>query len=211
MINHSETILTGKKVVLFPLASIDLDHFIQLHRADINGYMQRYSLHKMTDDEAKRYITLLLDNQQMFVFTVLTKEGKSSRRAGYVYMTDLTESACEISGIMDKEFARGLGRQLRKDKYTYAQDAMHTLIEFLTNKLKLQRIQISLLENNAVARAMALREHFEVEGVLRKLIKINGEYKNVVIMSIINTLPDKQDNQEVQHGEKQPTATSKHS
>jgi RimJ/RimL family protein N-acetyltransferase len=209
MTPHNETILTGKKVILFPLSEIDLDHFVRLHRADKNGYMQRYCLKEMTEDEAKKYAAHLIATNQIFVFTVLTKEGKASRRAGYVYITDLSNYACEISGIMDIEFARGLGRMLRKDKYTYSQDAVHTLLEFLFNKLNLERVQISLLEKNVIAIALAKKEGFEHEGTLRKYLRIGDTSENVAIMSIIRETPVKAEDkiQEVTDGKVKTTAS----
>lgn len=185
MIDEELFMLVGKKVILFPLAIVDLDNFVKLHRNDTQGYLQRYCLKEMTDDEAKRYILALLTMHQIAIFTVMTKEGKASRRAGYVYISDFSKDACNISGIMDKEFAQGLHKQLRRDKYTYAQDALHTLLNFIFNRFELERIETTILSRNKLALALAQKEGFKKEGVMRHYIKINGQFDDVAVLSIL--------------------------
>lgn len=178
-------IIIGRRVVLFPLVPQDLDHFIKLHREDRQGYMQRYCLKEMTEEEAKKYILALLTTNTIIVFTVYTKEGKASRKAGYVYLSDISRHGACISGIMDKEFSKGLGRQLRKDKYTFSQDALHTLLGFCFEKMGLNRITSDTIEGNRLAQALLKKEKFIQEGIMRQGAYINGEYKNIANFSLL--------------------------
>jgi RimJ/RimL family protein N-acetyltransferase len=201
MITHGENILTGKKVLLFPMADIDLEHFIKLHREDKHGYMQRYCLKEMTPEEARKYILILVASSQIYVWTVMTKEGKASRRAGYVYISDLSKNACNVSGIMDNEFAKGLGRILRRDKLTYAQDSLHTLLKFIFEDFGLERVETTIVENNRTALSLAQREGFKKEGVMRHYLKVDDSFADVAVLSILKNewqfkMPPKQEAKE---------------
>ena len=119
--------IIGKKTILFQMVDPrqdirDLFRFVELHRKDTRGYLMKYSLSKMTQEEGLDYAFRLLALGQIMPFVVMTKEGKASRNGGYVYLSDMTETACVLNGVMDTEMMNGLGRVLRKDKYTFSQD-----------------------------------------------------------------------------------------
>ena len=121
-------IIVGKRVVLFPLELADLDHFINLHREDKSGMMGRFCLREMTYEEARKYVLTLLATNQIRVWTGYTKEGKASKRLGYVYLTDITAFSCKVVGIIDKEVLKGLGKVIRQGKYTFSEDALRTIL-----------------------------------------------------------------------------------
>lgn len=180
-----KNVLIGKRVILFNLEPADLDHFVKLHREDKNGYLHKYCFKEMTDEEARKYLIALLATQQILVFTAYTKEGKASRRAGYVYLSDVSQHACSLTGIMDKEFSTGLAKQLRKGKNTFSQDALHVILGYCFLKLGIERVQTDVVETNRLAMALLQREGFTKEGTLRKYICINGNDYNVAIWSIL--------------------------
>lgn len=177
--------LIGKRVILFPLEEHDLDDFVKIHRNDKRGVMCRFSLKEMTEEEARKYTIGLLAARQIIVWVVMTKEGKASRKAGYIYISDLSKFSVNVSGIMSRDFATGLSKQIRRNKYTFAQDALHTLLKHCFDELGLERIECGILEENRTAVALALREGFTKEGTLRKYFCINDELKNIVILSIL--------------------------
>lgn len=178
--------IIGKKVILFQLAPTDLDHFVELHRADKNGYLMKHCLAKMTQQEGKDYIGLLIGTGQIAPFTVLTKEGKSSRRGGYIYASEITAGALNISGAMDVELMKGLGRAIRRDKYTFTQDSVVTFINWLFQTFpKLERIETDIVEKNRVSLLLMKRCGFKQEGILRKYLHIDDRRENVVILSIL--------------------------
>lgn len=181
-----EKVIIGKKVLLFPFEIADVSTFIQLHREDKNGYLQKYCLKNMTEEEAKTYLAGLLITNQILIFTGMTKEGKASRRAGFVYITDISDGACSISGVMDKEFSKGLTKQLRKEKYTFSEDTVRTMVDWcFKNFLNMQRIEADILEKNKTALALIKRCGFIKEGTLREYTKIDDHRENVVIWSIL--------------------------
>lgn len=185
--------IIGRKVVLFPFEITDLNHFVELHRKDRNGFLQRFCLKNLGDEEARSYTVGVLSSGQISVFTVMTKEGKASRIAGYIYISGLTPNSCEISGVMDKQFSKGLGRLVRKDKYTYSEDAFRTLISYLFETINtMNRIQVEIVESNKLSLALVNKVGFTKEGVFRDYLYVDDRKENVVILSLLR--------KEFQHG-----------
>ena len=176
----------GKKVVLFELQPLDIPSFAEVHREDKHGYMQSMNLSKMTQDEAEKYVFMLLSSLQMIAFVVMTKEGKASRKVGYVYLNDLSIYGCSISGIMLKEFAVGLGRQVRRGKYTYSEDSLITLIDWLyKNFSSLDRIQADVVAENKLSLALINRVGFTKEGTLRNYLHLDDKAVDVIVHSLL--------------------------
>jgi len=181
-----DEIIIGKRTILFPLAKADFEQFIQLHRADKNGYLLKFCLKEMSDAQASNYVIALIMTGQIKVWTVVTKEGKASRRAGYVYISDISKSACNINGIMDKEFSRGLAKQLKKGKNTFSQDALHTMLGYCFLKLDFNRVASDCLSKNRLAQSLLKKEKFIKEGVMRQGIDIDGTFHDIVTFSILH-------------------------
>lgn len=178
--------IIGKKVVLFEIQPVDFTAFAKAHREDEKGYMQKLCLKRMTQEEAEGYVGMLVYSLQLQAFTVLTKEGKSSRRAGFVYISDLSETGCQVGGIMTKEFMAGLSRQIKRGKYTYSEDSLVTLINWCFATFpKMNRIEIDVVEENKLSLALVERAGFTKEGTLRDYLTIDGDTKNVVVHSIL--------------------------
>jgi len=181
-----QPILYGRKTILFPFHPSELDHFVKLHRDDKNGLMCRFCLKEMTEQEARDYITLMVQTQQVIAWTVQTKEGRASRRGGFIYLDGFTSFSTSVNGIMDNDFAKGLTKEMRRGKYTYAEDALRTMIGYLFREFKqLERVDANVLENNRRALRLDEKIGFKKEGVMRKGIKINGEFQNVIILSLL--------------------------
>ena len=176
----------GKKVILFEIEPRDFKDFSELHRKDKHGYLQQFCLKKMSEDEAYHYVASKFAFGHVVGFSVMTKEGKAARRAGYVYICDMTERACTVSGVMDIEFAKGLGKLIRKDKYTYSEDALRTLVSWIfKNFPKVDRIETDVVSKNGRALALVKKVGFVKEGTLRRYIDIDGVSEDLVINSIL--------------------------
>jgi RimJ/RimL family protein N-acetyltransferase len=176
----------GQKVILFEVEPRDFKDFAEIHRKDKHGYLQQFSLKKMTEEEALAYTAMAFMSQQIIGFTAMTKEGKAARRAGYVYIGNMTSTGCMISGVMDVDFVKGLGKLLRKDKYTYSEDAVRTLVKFVFEKLpNIQRIETNVLMKNKLGVKLVERAGFQKEGVMRKYLQIDDILEDVGMFSIV--------------------------
>ena len=179
----------GKKVVLFEVQPLDIPSFAEVHREDKHGYMQSMNLSKMTQEEAEKYVLMLLTSLQMIGFVVMTKEGTASRKVGYVYLNDLSIYGCSVSGIMLKDFAKGykhLRHRLNSKKLTYSEDAIATLIDWLyTNFKQLDRIQADIVAENRLALSLIKKVGFVQEGILRNYLHLDNLAVDVVVHSLL--------------------------
>ncbi len=182
---NSNNILYGKKTILFPFEPSDLDHFVQLHREDKDGYMQRYCLKEMSEDEAKHYASLLLATGQVKCWSVYVKHNNT--RAGFIYLTDFTSFSANISGIMDTKIVKGLLKHIRHGDFTYAEDAIRTLLTYCFNDCGLRRIETGVLSNNKRALALDKKCGFIEEGKLRESFQMDGKFYDTVLLAILKS------------------------
>jgi hypothetical protein len=182
----SDNTLIGKKVILFEFLPADLEHFVKLHREDKLGFMQDCCLKKMTEDEAKNYVRALVLTGQIQCWSVYTKDGKNSHRAGFIYLGDKSSFSCQVSGIMDNEFAKGITKRIREGKYTYSEDALRVILDYCFNKLNFIRVASSILPVNKRALALSKKAGFEEEGIMRKSFKLDDDvFSDVVKLAIL--------------------------
>lgn len=178
--------LEGKKTILFPIAKTDFDLFAKLHKEDNNHYMGRFCLDKLNEEEAKQYLLSLFFGRQMVVWVVHTKEGKASKKAGFIYLSDLTDSSASINGIMDPKFAEGLLKRLKKQgSYTYTEDAFLTIIKFCFEDLGFERIEADMLGKNRLASKLMEKMNFKREAKLRHAIKLDDKFEDILIYAML--------------------------
>lgn len=181
--NKTITVLTGRKTMLFPFRGDDMPLFIRLHREDKKGYLGQFCLKYMNALEALNYVNTLFVLNKIHVWTVYTKEIKP-RVVGFVYVSDLEKYKCSISGVVDGDFLKGLARELRRDKYTYTEDAFRTLINHIFTCTMI-RIEANVADNNRLSLALCKKVGFTVEGNRRKSMEMDGKFLDVMYLSIL--------------------------
>lgn len=175
--------LSGRKTMLFPFHINDMLSFIRLHRNDRKGYLGQFCFKYMSEAEAVNYLHHLLTFNKIHIWTAYSKE-INSRFVGFVYLSDIEKFKCVISGVMDTEFVKGLSRELRRDKYTYSEDAFRALIKhaFTTSII---RIEANCTESNRLSFNLCKKVGFVSEGCRRKAMEMDGEFYNVLYLSIL--------------------------
>lgn len=181
--NKTLTILKGRKTILFPFHINDVPMFIKLHRGDKKGYLGQFCFKYMSEAEAINYLHNLIALNQIHIWTVYTKEIKT-RFVGFVYLSNIEKFKCTISGVMDNEFIKGLNRELRRDKYTYSEDAFRALIKHIFTSTII-RVESDCLEINRLSFNLCKRVGFILEGLRRKAMEMDGQFYNVLYMSIL--------------------------
>ena len=83
------------------------------------------------------------------------------------------------------ELAIYIGNETYKGK-GLSKVIMREGLSFGFNKLGLNRIDLKVIENNDAAIALYQSLGFVKEGILRQAIFKNGEFKNEIIMSLLN-------------------------
>ena len=64
-------------------------------------------------------------------------------------------------------------------------DAVTSLVRYCITKLGLHRIEAACLANNAASRRVLTKAGFVEEGVARKYLKINGQWRDHVLFAVI--------------------------
>jgi len=177
-------ILEGKKTLLFPFAPADFDYFFELYEQEKYKFGE---LKKIGDKEQiKMFLIQSFASLSLLAWVGYTKEGKASRRAGIIYLFDITDRSCSIHGVVDKQFLKGLAKRLKqKDKLTYTEDALRTVLNFCFTEFNRERVDTTIPKNNRLAIALVKKVGFKQEGILREYAKIDDNPIDVVILSIL--------------------------
>lgn len=182
-------IIWGKKVGLFSFTPADLEHFVRLHWEDKNGYMQKYCLKAMTEQEATKFTATMFLTGQIKCWSVYLKQNSlknllDNKRAGFIYLTDFTTFSANISGIMDTAIMKGLLKFIRHENYTFAEDTIRTLVQHCFD-CGLSRIETDVLANNRRALALDKKCGFVQEGIFRESFQMENQFYDTVFLSIL--------------------------
>lgn len=97
---------------------------------------------------------------------------------GMVYLNNI----CHLNRTA--EFAIQIGDKHKQNQGAGTQATLQCLSHAFNN-LNLNRIYLYVLENNQPALALYKKVGFKVEGTLRQAIYKQGDYRNMIIMSIL--------------------------
>lgn len=178
-------VITGKNIRLVPFFDIlDMDRFIELHRKDKKGYMCRFCLKNLDEETAEQYITTLIDGGDLYIWNV-EAIGYENKRVGFIYLTSVSDNhSASINGIMDKKIVKEIFSKGRKESLTFADEATKLLMKSCFNA-GFERIEGDCVEDDREAIALHKRIGFKQEGLLRKAVNVSGEFKNLVIVSML--------------------------
>lgn len=182
--------IIGKRIILFPFDALDLPHLVELHRADTKGMLGRFCLKDATLDDGAKYFVALILSGKIRIWSVYTKNGKASQKIGYLYIDDITPISCSLIGVLDKAITRGLIKLLKSGKYSWSEDAVRTLSNFIFEN-GINRIEYCFFKGNRLSENLAKKCGFSFEGIKRQCFKFGEEYKDTVYYSLLKSDVDK--------------------
>ena len=115
----------------------------------------------LIDDKDIAHLTLMSENDQMVGFIILAGLTNKSRNI-------------EFRRIVIKQKGKGYGRT-----------AIKKIKDYCFLKLHCHRLWLDVLDTNERAKKLYQSEGFKEEGILRDCLKVDGQYKSLVIMSIL--------------------------
>ena len=169
-------VITSDKVTLRPITDADTDLIVRwrndpavqqffIFREPFTPEMHRNWLHtKVETGKVVQYI--IVDNA----------DGKS---VGSVYFRDI-DPANESA-----EYGIFIGESSARHRVIGTATA-RMFVEFGLNTLRLHRISLRVIGGNDVARRSYEKAGFATEGVFRDMVKLDGEFRDVVFMSILS-------------------------
>lgn len=176
-------VIFGVKVTLIPFLDVfDMDDFIRVHKEDRKGLLCRFCLKNLSEEEGERYIQNLIAQNELFIWNCILKG--SDVRAGFIYLSNVTKHSASIAGVMDKVAIKKISREERKEKFDMTDDAIRSLIHICFQN-GFQRIEADATADNREAIRLHQRLGFVREGVLRKAVNIDGQLKDLILVSIL--------------------------
>ncbi|MBI1211932.1 MAG: GNAT family N-acetyltransferase [Alphaproteobacteria bacterium] len=175
--------LTGAHVVLRPPVAADFESWSNLRHESRNFLMPwepTWAPDELTKEafrrRLRRYAQAARDGTGHIFFIFDKKTGAlmggcqlSNIRQG------VAQSAATLGYWMGERYA---GKGLMTD-------AVMALIRYCVTKLGLHRIEAACLPDNAASRRVLTKAGFVEEGVARKYLKINGQWRDHVLFAII--------------------------
>jgi len=182
MSNGKIEYIEGKKTMLFPFNYIDLPFFIQLCRENTDKIFI-IDVEKLTDKQIEEEVIRLIQNNLLGIWTVKTKQGKGTRCMGFIYITGYMGWKLTVHGILSKQFLKDIAKELL-ERYTYTEDAYRAFLSHCFNGAGIERVESFIPRDNRQAIAISRKVGFEIEGMLKKMIKTKNTYRDIMVMAI---------------------------
>jgi RimJ/RimL family protein N-acetyltransferase len=106
-------------------------------------------------------------------------EKKNNRPIGSTYLRDIDYdfAKAEFGIFIGEKDALGLG---------LGTEAAKMMLAYAFEELRLHKVYLRLLADNEAAEKSYLKAGFRHEALLKDEVKLDGEFKDVIIMSVIN-------------------------
>lgn len=168
----------GTRVVLSPLGEPDAPYTLEL-RTDVEGQRELVGFpYPVTLDTEREWIRTLYPPGPRHNVYLAIREKESSTFLGYLSARNIDAIHRHADfGIILLERYRGKG---------YAKEAMVLFLDYLFADLHLHRVQLHVLASNERAAALYAELGFVREGLLRDHAWIDGEYRPMIVMSILS-------------------------
>lgn len=169
--------IIGKNLILRPITLDDTDLIVKWRNnpSVVQNFIFR---EKFTKEMHENWMHSKVETGQVIQYIV--EEKKSGRPIGSVYFRDVNETydSAEFGIFIGEDDARGKG---------YGKEMTSLFVRYGFESLGLHRIQLRLVKGNAAAARTYSSVGFRKEGEFRDMVKLNGEYRTVIFMSILDS------------------------
>jgi len=171
-------ILKGKKIILKPIKVSEANNFLRWFK---DPEVTRYLLidgEGLTSEKEKKTIKNFRKKKDQSVWSIYTKDKIHIGSTG-LNNIDTKKHKKAVWGIVIGErsyWRQGIGT-----------DVLKTVLRFCFNKLKLNRVELSVYAKNRGTYRLYLKCGFKKEGIRRQAIFKNGKYNDDIIMGILKS------------------------
>ena len=169
-------VINGERVSLRPITDADTDNIVKWRN---NPDVYRYFIFRewFTPEMHRSWLSTRVLTGQVVQYIILA--GEERRAVGSVYLRDIDhkhESAEYGIFIGDDSFrGQGVGTETAK-----------LFTDFALDVLGVHRVFLKVLDGNVKARRSYEKAGFVYEGTFRDMVKLDGEFHDVVFMAKIN-------------------------
>ena len=173
----------GKNVFLRPPEYKDWQEWSHLRKENMSylkPWEPTWNIHELERShfvKRVRFFEKLSINDEAYSFLIFEKP--NLRLIGEININNVQRGvvqSCSI-GYWISENKMGLGLM---------REAISLIKKFSFDELELHRIEAACLEKNQRSLNTLKKNHFNIEGVARKYLKINGKWQDHVLLSCIN-------------------------
>jgi len=134
-------------------------------------------------------------NRSNYMKQLRLQRTKAAYDQAYSFLCFKKGSKTLIGGINISNIQRGviqtanLGYWLGKEHtgHGYMEESINTIIPYIFSQLKINRIQAFTLKENIASKRLLEKVNFKEEGVLRKAMKINNEWSDHILYSLLKS------------------------
>ena len=170
-------IIKGKKVSLLPITQEDTDLIVGWRN---NPKVQNNFVFReiFTDEIHNKWMDNMVHTGKVVQFII--QDNDSEKKIGSVYLRDIDKqfNSAEYGIFIGEDEYRGKG---------LGSEAAKLIIDYGFHDLELHRIFLRVFRSNLVAVSSYKKAGFEVEGIARDMVYLDGCYQDMVFMSIINS------------------------
>ena len=168
--------IEGEKVLLRPITMADTPLIVKWRNTDSvrENFIYRGPF---TEEIHRHWMQTKVASGQVVQYIIIDRE--SGREAGSVYFRDISalNRSAEYGIFIGEDWARGRG---------LGSETARIFTAFGFETLGLHRISLRLLSGNDPARRSYEKAGFQLEGVFRDMVLLDGQYRDVIFMARLN-------------------------
>ena len=169
-------IINGKLVSLIPISLEDTELIVRW-RNNPNVQQSFVFRETFTNEMHENWMNNKVATGKVVQFIIQDNETK--KKIGSVYLRDIDSifRSAEYGIFIGEDNFRGKG---------LGSEAARLIVDFAFKDLKLHRVFLRVFKHNVTAVASYKKVGFEVEGIARDMVYLDGKYHDMIFMSMIN-------------------------
>ena len=174
---HERPMLASGGIYLRPAESEDIPRLVRwLNDAETSRYLAKRSPLSLAMEE--RWFERMLERHGSELWYFVVCRAADGRAIGMVALGDVDalNGAAEVGITLGEERGHGFGT-----------DAMRAILDFGFGELRLERIWLDVVAENAPAIRSYEKTGFALEGTMRRALLIGGEFHDVLRMAILRS------------------------
>ena len=166
-------VINGKKLFLRPITDADTPDIVRWRN---DPEVWRYFLFRdpFTPEMHRAWLKNKVETGRVVQYIIVERERGASVGSVYFRDVDPVNESAEYGIFIGETWARGRG---------FGTETARLFTAFGLDVLRLHRISLKVLGDNAVAQRSYEKAGFRTEGVFRDFVKLDGKFTDVVFMA----------------------------
>ena len=179
-------VMEGQDIYLRPMEHSDTDNIIKWRNTE---FVRRNFIYQepFTRQGHENWIKTMIDTGKAVQFIICTREGDEPVGSVYLRDIDRNHNKAEYGIFIGKEQALGKG---------YGTQAARLMIAYAFDQAGLHKLMLRVLAENRQALGSYEKAGFVQEAYLKDEVLLEGRYKDIIYMAVINRNSPKQVNGE---------------